>query len=100
MIDSSWDGKRARARMYGRVPPRPTARRVMHKFKIGQQLFPARSVGLNVLNSAYVIIKRLPELDGEFQYQIKCVANPDERIVRESQLRPSPWRSPGRRVAS
>jgi hypothetical protein len=73
---------------------------VMHKFKIGQHLFPARSVGLNVLNSAYVIIKRLPERDGEFQYQIKSVANPDEWIVRESQLRPSPWRSPGRRAAS
>jgi hypothetical protein len=72
----------------------------MHRFKIGQHLFPARSVGLNVLNSAYVIIKRLPELDGEFQYQIKSVANPDERIVRESQLRPSPWRSLGRRAAS
>jgi hypothetical protein len=72
----------------------------MHKFKIGQHLFPARSVGLNVLNSAYVIIKRLPERDGEFQYQIKSVANPDEWIVRESQLRPSPWRSPGRRAAS
>ena len=98
MIDSSWDGERARARMYGRVPPRPLlcAWCVMHKFKIGQQLFPARSVGLNVPDGAYVIVKRLPERDGEFQYQIKSVANPDERVVRESQLRPNPWRSPGR----
>ena len=70
---------------------------VMHKFKIGQQLFPARSVGLNVPDGAYVIVKRLPERDGELQYQIKSVANPDERVVRESELRPSPWRSSGRR---
>jgi hypothetical protein len=69
----------------------------MHKFKIGQRLFPSRSVGLNVPDGAYVIVKRLPERGGEFQYQIRSVANPDERVVRESELRPSPWRSSGRR---
>jgi hypothetical protein len=63
----------------------------MHKFKIGQRLFPARSVDLNVLDGAYVIIKRLPERDGEFEYQIKSVVDPDQRVVRESQLRPNPW---------
>jgi hypothetical protein len=100
MIDSSWDGERARARMYGRVPPRPLrwAWRVMHKFKIGQQLFPAREVGLNVPDGAYVIVKRLPQREGEFEYQIKNVAHPDERVVRESQLRPNRWRSSVRRV--
>jgi hypothetical protein len=70
----------------------------MHKFKIGQRLFPARSVGLNVTDGAYVIVKRLPERDGEFQYQIKNIAKSDERVVRESELRPTPWRSSGRRV--
>jgi hypothetical protein len=69
----------------------------MHKFKIGQRLFPAPSVGLNV-HGAYVIVKRLPKRDGEFQYQIKSVANRDQRVVRESELRPGPWRSSGRRV--
>jgi hypothetical protein len=65
----------------------------MHKFKIGQHLFPARSVGLNVPDGAYVIIKRLPARDGEFEYQIKSVVKPDKRVVRESQLRPNPlWR--------
>jgi hypothetical protein len=68
----------------------------MHKFKIGQQLFPARSVGLNVSDGAYVIVKRLPERDGEFEYQIKNLAEPDERVVRESQLRPNPWHRSGR----
>ena len=45
----------------------------MHKFKIGQRLFPARPVGLNVPDGAYVVVKRLPERDGEFEYQIKSV---------------------------
>ena len=70
----------------------------MHKFKIGQQLFPAREVALNVPDGAYVIVKRLPQRDGEFEYQIKNVAHPDERVVRESQLRPNRWRSSVRRV--
>jgi hypothetical protein len=69
----------------------------MHKFKIGERLFPVRSVGLNVPDGAYVVVKRLPMRDGEFEYQIKSVTEPDERVVRESQLRPSPWHSPGRR---
>ena len=59
----------------------------MYKFKIGERLFPARSVDLNVLAGAYVVIKRLPMRDGEFEYQIKSVTEPDERVVRESQLR-------------
>ena len=83
--------------MYGRVPPRHFGYGCcMHKFKIGQYLFPARSVGLNVPDGAYVIVKRLPERDGEFEYQIKNLAEPDERVVRESQLRPSPWHRSGR----
>jgi len=63
-----------------------------HKFKIGERLFPARSVGLNVPDGAYVVIKRLPKHDGEFEYQIKNITESDERVVRESQLTPNPWR--------
>ena len=59
----------------------------MHKFKIGARLFPAR---LDVPDGAYVVIKRLPKRDGEFEYQIKSVTEPDERVVRESELRPNP----------
>ena len=54
-----------------------------HKFKIGQRLFPARSVGMNVPDGAYVVVKRLPKHDGEFEYQIKSVSGIDERIMRE-----------------
>jgi len=68
-----------------------------HKFKIGEQLFLARSIDLSVSGAAYVIVKRLPRHDGEFEYQIKSVNEPDERVVRESQLRTNPWRNnPGR----
>ena len=59
----------------------------MHKFKIGARLFPAR---LDVRDGAYVVIKRLPMRNGEFEYQIKSVTEPDERVVRESELRPNP----------
>ena len=59
----------------------------MHKFKIGERLFPAR---LDVQAGAYVVIKRLPMREGEFEYQIKSLTEPDERVVRESELRPNP----------
>src|SRR5262245_35054116 len=68
-----------------------------HNFKIGQNLFLAGFVVLNWPEGVYVIVKRLPERDGEFEYQIKNLAEPDERVVRESQLRPSPWHRSGGR---
>jgi hypothetical protein len=58
-----------------------------HKFKIGERLFPAGSVGLDFSEGAYVVVKRLPKHNGEFEYQIKSVSGIDERIVRESQLK-------------
>jgi hypothetical protein len=61
-----------------------------HKFKIGERLFPARSLGFSVPDVAYVVVKRLPMRAGEFEYQIKSLTEPDERVVRESQLRPKP----------
>jgi hypothetical protein len=64
-----------------------------HKFKLGERLF-IRSIGSV---DAYVVIKRLPKHEGEYEYQIKSVNEPDERVVRESQLRTNPWGShPGR----
>ena len=68
-----------------------------HKFKIGEWLFPSRSVGLGASDGAYIVVKRLPERGGEFEYQIKSVDGPHQCVVRESQLRPNPWpRHPGR----
>jgi hypothetical protein len=56
----------------------------MHKFNIGQTVFLERS--LAVPGGTCVITKRLPERDGEFEYRIKSVNEPHERVARESQL--------------
>ena len=41
--------------------------------------------------------KALPTHNGEFEYRIRSVNEPDERVVRESQLRANPSRNnPGR----
>jgi hypothetical protein len=42
---------------------------------------------LAVPGGACVITKRLPERDGEFEYRIKSVNEPHERVARESQLK-------------
>jgi hypothetical protein len=68
-----------------------------HKFKIGERLFLVRSIGLSVSGAAYVIVKRLPKHDGEFEYRIRSVNEPDECVIRERQLRTNPSRNnPGR----
>ncbi len=65
-----------------------------HKFKIGERLFLARRVP----EGAYVVIGRLPKREGEFQYRIKSVDEPNKRVVCESQLRAN--FPPGKRVFS
>jgi hypothetical protein len=40
-----------------------------------------------VSGGAYVITERLPEHDGEFEYRVKSVNEPHERVVGESQLK-------------
>jgi hypothetical protein len=58
----------------------------IRKFHIGQvvQLKPA--VNRNIPGGVYEVIKRLPEAYGEFEYRIKSVNEPHERVVRESEL--------------
>jgi len=57
-----------------------------HKFRIGQlvQLVPA--IGRNVPGGSYEVTKRLPESRGEFEYRIKSMTEPPERVARESEL--------------
>ena len=57
-----------------------------HKFQTGHRLFLARSVGLNVSDGPYIVVRRFPARDGEFEYRIKSANEPHERVVRESQL--------------
>ena len=59
-----------------------------HKFRLGQRVTLAESVLRgNAARGAYMIIKRLPERDGEFDYRIKSVSESHERVARESELR-------------
>jgi hypothetical protein len=65
---------------------------IQNRFKLGQRLFPPHSVDLDVSDQAYVVVKRLPARGGEFEYQIKSLDEPhQQRVVRESQLKPNPW---------
>ena len=58
-----------------------------HKFRTGQvvQLSPAAS--RNASGGTYVVTKQLPESAGEYEYRIKSIKEPHERLVRESELR-------------
>jgi hypothetical protein len=57
-----------------------------HKFKIGQIVFLRPSLARNVPGGVYIITKRLPERDGEFEYQVRSGNEQHERVARESEL--------------
>ena len=57
-----------------------------YKFQIGQTVFLTPSLGRNVPGGAYIVTKKLPERDGDFEYRVKSVNEPHERVVGESQL--------------
>ena len=59
-----------------------------HKFKIGQTVFLSPSLGIP--GGAYVVTRKLPEREGEFEYRVKRDNEPHERVVRESQLSDAP----------
>jgi hypothetical protein len=61
-----------------------------YKFQIGQTVFLSRSDNLNIPGGAYTVTKKLPERDGEFEYRVRSVNEPHERVVRESDLRDAP----------
>ena len=58
-----------------------------HKFHVGQLVQLAPSISRNVPGGSYEITKKLPERDGEFEYRIKSINEPHERVARESELR-------------
>jgi hypothetical protein len=58
-----------------------------HKFNLGQAVEyhpPGRHYAPR---GVYVVTAKLPERDGEFEYHIKHISEPHERIARESELR-------------
>jgi hypothetical protein len=58
-----------------------------HKFKTGQRVtLAASAMSRSAAGGSYVIIRPLPERGGEFEYRIKSVSEPHERVARESEL--------------
>ena len=45
----------------------------IHKFHIGQTVFLIPSLHLNIPGGAYVVTRKLPERNGEFEYRVKSV---------------------------
>jgi hypothetical protein len=58
-----------------------------HQFRIGQLVLVAVAISRNIPSGTYEITKQLPESHGEFEYRIKSINEPHERVVRESELR-------------
>jgi hypothetical protein len=57
-----------------------------YKFRIGQTVFLPASLSQNIPGGAYIVTKKLPEHNGEFEYRVRGVNEPYERVVRESEL--------------
>ena len=57
-----------------------------HKFQLGQTVYLVAAPHLNIPGGTYVIIKTMPERDGEVEYRVKSINEPYQRVVRESQL--------------
>jgi hypothetical protein len=58
-----------------------------HRFDIGQTVqFRTKPFYVSAALGAFEVIKHLPERDGEFEYRIKNVTEPHERVARESEL--------------
>jgi len=60
-----------------------------HKFKIGQIVYfhPEKSrLPIGAPSGPYQILRRLPAIDGEFQYVIRSAYEDHERVATESEL--------------
>jgi hypothetical protein len=63
---------------------------IEHKFKIGQLVYwDAKKSGLRWFTPRghYKVLKRLPAVEGEFQYVIRSTDGSHERVARERELR-------------
>ena len=58
-----------------------------HKFRTGQRVTLAPSLAnRSAAGGGYVVTRQLPERGGEFEYRIKSLSEPHERVARESDL--------------
>ena len=62
------------------------ARRMPHKFKIGEIVTVRPAVSRNVPGGVYEVTKLLPHNGSEFEYRIKSANEEHERVARESEL--------------
>jgi hypothetical protein len=60
-----------------------------HNFQVGEIVHLSPFISRNVSGGSSEVIKQLPEHSGELQCRIKSMNKPQERIVRESELRKS-----------
>jgi hypothetical protein len=58
-----------------------------HKLILGQGVGYTPPRGLIAPLGLYLVIAKLPERDGEFEYRIKHINGPHEFTARESELR-------------
>ena len=59
-----------------------------HKFHIGEIVQLSSSIRFLASGGVYEVTKRLPKSEsaGEYQYRVKSINEPHERVVRESEL--------------
>jgi hypothetical protein len=60
-----------------------------HKFHVGEIVHLSPFISRNVPGGSYQVVKQLPERNGEFQYRIKSVDEPHERVAGENELHKS-----------
>ena len=58
-----------------------------HKFILGQAVGYTPPSGVNAPTGLYVVIAKLPERDGEFEYLIRHIGDSTEWTARENELR-------------
>ena len=61
-----------------------------YKFQIGHIVFLDPSHSSNIPGGACIVPMNLPENNGEFEYRVRSVNEPYERVVRDSELRGAP----------
>jgi len=57
-----------------------------HKFKIGEIVTIKPALSRHMPGGVYEVTKQLPHNGHEFEYRIKSVNEPHERVARESEL--------------
>ena len=57
-----------------------------HKFKVGEVVAIRPAFSRNVPGGVYEVTKQLPHNGREFEYRIKSVNEPHERLALESEL--------------